>query len=528
MSHDARLQFGRRDVSPANGNSALYFVDRHILGFRGDKVAFVEGNRTLTYGRLAFQSGQLSHLYERHGLQPEDRAALIVLDTLEFPIIFWGSLKAGVIPIPLNTLLPSDQYEFILNDSRAKALFVSRDLLGAAKQAIDRSPYLKAIFVIGEGDHDYSPFSSALAACESRPAVNVAEDSCAFWLYSSGSTGKPKGVRHVHSSLKATADTYGAQILGIDSRDIIHSSAKLFFAYGLGNAMTFPMSVGATTALSPVRPTPESVLQVMAATRPTIYCGVPTLYAALLAAIEDASVPGLDRLRRCISAGESLPEELGQRWHGRTGVEILDGVGSTEMLHIYLSNTPGKPIYGTSGQPVPGYELRLVDEDGRDVGIGEIGELLVKGPSAADGYWNQREKTRSTFEGNWTRTGDKFELRADGRFIYRGRNDDMFKVSGIWVSPFEIESAISSHPDVLEVAVVSHLDDNGLEKPKAFVVLKNHVDAEQFALVIKEYVKEKVGKWKYPRWIQIVDDLPKTATGKLQRFKLRQGMGNVR
>jgi 4-hydroxybenzoate-CoA ligase len=510
-------------LNETNGNAALYFVDRHASGAVADQVVFIEGDNAVTYRDLAEQSGRLAGFYAAHGLQPEDRAAMIVLDGIEFPIIFWGSLKAGIVPVPLNTLLTAEAYEIILNDSRAKALFVSKELLGVVEPVIARCPSLRAVFVVGDADDRHLSFATEIAKHPSAPAVEASGDQCAFWLYSSGSTGRPKGVRHVHSSLKATADTYGAEVLGISADDMIFSAAKLFFAYGLGNGMTFPQSVGATTILCRARPTPNKVLEMIAASRPTIFGGVPTLYAGLLAAMGGRLPAGFDRLRRCISAGEALPAEIGQRWTDLTGVEILDGVGSTEMLHIFLSNRPGEVAYGTSGIAVPGYDLRLVDENGGKIVEGEIGELLVKGPSAADGYWNQRDKSRSTFEGHWTRTGDKYERRADGRFVYCGRTDDMFKVSGLWVSPFEVEQAIVSYPAVLEAAVVSATDEHGLEKPKAFVVLKSKVDREAFAAALKDHVKDKVGKWKYPRWIEIVDELPKTATGKIQRFKLRQG-----
>ena len=343
----------------------------------------------------------------------------------------------------------------------------------------------------------------------------------AFWLYSSGSTGQPKGVRHVHGALRATADTYGAQVLGIREDDVVYSAAKIFFAYGLGNAMTFPMSVGATTVLFNGRPTPQAVCDILAAERPTIFCGVPTLYAATCAHLESGAVPE-HALRSCISAGEALPEETGRAWERHFGVQILDGVGSTEMLHIFLSNQPGDVIYGTSGTAVPGYELRLVDEAGQPVGPGGIGELLVRGESAAEGYWNQRAKSRTTFEGEWTRTGDKYEMREDGRLVYCGRTDDMFKVSGIWVSPFEVEQALMGHPRVLEAAVVPDRDEEELEKPHAYVVLKSGAGDAGLAAELKELVKTRCGKWKYPRWIDFVEDLPKTATGKIQRFRLRE------
>ena len=511
-------------MSASNANAAAYFVDRHRDGPVGRKNAFVEaGNgRTLSYSELADQSDRMAALYDRHGLQREDRAVMLALDTIEFPIIFWGSLKAGIVPVPVNTLLSTEIYASILNDSRAKALFVSAPLLDVVRPILADNPHLKAVFVIGaDQSAPYFAFDSELEQSAPRPAIESISDESAFWLYSSGSTGQPKGVRHVHGSLKATADTYGAQVLGIEQDDVVFSAAKLFFAYGLGNAMTFPMSVGATTVLMAGRPTPASVFDVMAETRPTLFCGVPTLYAAMLAAMKDEKPDGLDRLRQCISAGEALPEEVGSRWQSLVGTDILDGVGSTEMLHIFLSNAPGDIVYGTSGVAVPGYDLRLVDEHDQPVDVGGIGELLVDGPSAASDYWNQRDKSRSTFEGRWTRTGDKYERRADGRLVYCGRTDDMFKVSGIWVAPFEVEQALISHSSVLEAAVVAARDSDGLEKPKAFVVLTEGASADGIGDTLKDHVKDRIGKWKYPRWIETVPDLPKTATGKIQRFKLR-------
>lgn len=536
-------------MTKTNGNAALYFVDRHRSGAANAKPAFVEAGangRTLTYGDLGSQSDRMAALYKRHGLRPEDRAVMLVLDQIEFPMIFWGSLKAGVIPIPLNTLLSADVYNAILMDCRARALFVSAELLPTVKPVLAGNPYLKAVFVIerdaangsslfsrllgghaktSRNDGQTLSFAAELAASEVSPALAVGPDECAFWLYSSGSTGTPKGVRHVHSSLKYTANTYGRQVLDIQPDDVVFSVAKLFFAYGLGNAMTFPMSVGATSFLLSGRPTPQSVAAVMEQARPTVFCSVPTNYAAMAAEFEGKPAPGAERLRRCISAGEALPAEIGARWKRLFGADILDGVGSTELLHIFLSNRPGDVVPGTSGVAVPGYELRLVDESGVSVKPGEIGELLVNGPSAADGYWNQRDKSRSTFEGCWTRTGDKYQLREDGRLVYCGRTDDMFKVSGIWVAPFEIEQALISHASVLEAAVVAHPDEDGLEKPKAYVVLKPGADQAGIGETLKEHVKDKIGKWKYPRWIEVIEELPKTATGKIQRYKLRELQG---
>lgn len=508
----------------ANRNAACYFVDRHAKGKCAEKNAFIETDgkqRSITYKELSQESGKLAEFFEKHGIQREERAALLILDQIEFPIIFFGSMKAGVVPIAINTLLATDIYNTILHDSRASILFVSQALLPVVEPVLADNPYLKKVFVIGEDQGKYLNFNDELASCKSRDAIAVSNDETAFWLYSSGSTGQPKGVRHVHGSMQYTADTYGEKVLGIEEGDLVYSAAKFFFAYGLGNSISFPMSVGATTLILSGRPTPDGVVNILNEHKPNIFCGVPTLYVAMNAYLESSGTKVEANLRRCLSAGEALPKEVGNEWEAHAGCEILDGVGSTEMLHIFLSNAPGDVVYGTSGVAVPGYELRLVNEKGKEVGVGEVGELLVNGDSAAADYWNQRDKSRATFEGVWTRTGDKYERRQDGRLIYCGRTDDMFKVSGIWVSPFEVEQSLSSHSDVLEAAVVPARDNEDLEKPKAFVVLKDGVDAGGIAETLKEHVKSDIGKWKYPRWVEVVDELPKTATGKIQRFKLR-------
>jgi 4-hydroxybenzoate-CoA ligase len=508
---------------PREYNAAVDLLDRNLEAGRGDKIAFIDPERSLSYGELREQCARFGRLLSDHGLGAETRVAMLVLDSVDFPVIFLGAIRAGVVPVALNTLLTVDQYRYILADCRARALFISAPLLSAVEPILGELPFLEQVFVLGAHGSGHHDFAAELA---SRPADGAAAQTCAdetaFWLYSSGSTGMPKGVPHVHTSAMETARLYGQGIIGFNQDDVVFSAAKLFFAYGLGNALSFPMSVGATAVLWPQRPTPAVMLEQLKKHQVTVFCGVPTLYAAMLADPDCTPENGSARLRCCISAGEALPEKLGKSWKARFGVDILDGVGSTEMLHIFLSNRPDDVRYGRSGKAVPGYELRLVDEAGTDVADGEVGELLVRAPTAADGYWHQRAKSRETFIGEWAHTGDKYIRDAEGYYAYCGRTDDMFKVSGIWVSPFEVESALMSHDTVLEAAVVSAEDEEGLLKPKAFVVLKEGPAEEALFEILKEHVKTKVGPWKYPRWIEFVDELPKTATGKIQRFKLRQ------
>ena len=418
--------------------------------------------------------------------------------------------------MPLNTLLSTAIYDEILRDSRASCLFVSAELYPQVAPILADNPFLRHVVVIGgEPPAGATGFTAFLEGATSQAALAVSADDIAFWLYSSGSTGRPKGVRHVHSSLRFTSDTYGAQVLGVRADDVVYSVAKIFFAYGLGNAMSFPMAVGATTLFGG-RPTPEVVTDILATEKPTIFCGVPTLYAATLHHWESVGAPDTKALRQCISAGEALPAEVGRRWREITGVDILDGVGSTEMLHIFLSNRPGDVDYGTSGTAVPGYRLRLVDENGAETAPGTVGELLVSGASAADG-WNQRDKSRATFEGSGPAPVTNMNAAPTALHLLRAHRRHV-PVSGIWVSPFEVEQALMAHPAVLEAAVVAKRDDDGLEKPQAFIIPKGAM-APGATEEIKDFV-ERIGMWKYPRWIETVDDLPKTAT-EIQRFKLR-------
>jgi len=511
-------------------NAATEFVDNNV-GL-GSKIAFVDPQRSLTYAQLQAQTSRLARALRRMGVRPEERMALLLYDTVEFPMAFWSAIRAGIVVIPLNTLLNAGQYAYILADSRAGAIVVAAELLATLRPILDLLPCLRLIVVVGAKAQDLQEFTSdrvhrmedLLAAESSAPfTADTVADEVALWLYTSGSTGHPKGVKHVHSSLMATAKLFGQGVLGIGPDDVVYSAAKLYFAYGLGNAMSFPMSVGATSILLPQRATPEIVLDVMRRHHPTIFYAVPTLYAALLAHKELGPCVGSKRLRMCVSAGEALPAALGERWQDVVGVDILDGLGSTEMLQTFLSNRPGDVRYGSTGRAVAGYELKIVDEDGRELDDGEIGELIVRGPSAGDGYWHQRAKSLRTFVGEWTYTGDKFFRDRDGYYYCCGRTDDMFKVSGMWVSPFDVEAALLSHEAVLEAAVVGHEDADGLTKPKAFLVLKDGYVADEALLeAIKRHVKERAGPWKYPRWFDIRQELPKTPTGKTQRFKLRQ------
>src|SRR5438132_7594259 len=509
--------------SPTGYNAGADLIGRNLIAGRGAKTAFIDDRGHYSYAELAERVNRFANLVHRLGVHPEQRILLCLHDTIDFPTAFLGAIKARAVPVAVNTQLAAAELAFMAADSRARAVVVSAPLLPVMSAALATLPGPQPALIVSGGDTQEHSLAQLLAemSTTSETAPTHPDEPC-FWLYSSGSTGRPKGTVHIHSSLMQTAELYAVPVLGIDESDIVFSAAKLFFAYGLGNALTFPLAVGATSVLMAERPTPAAVSRVMRERRPTIFYGVPTLYNAMLASND--LPPGEElALRRCVSAGEPLPQDIGRRWSARIGVDILDGIGSTEMLHIFLSNWPDGVRYGTTGRPIPGYELKIVDEEERPVRRGEIGDLLVSGPTSAAYYWNNRERCRATFIGRWTRTGDKYFEDEYGYYVYCGRSDDMMKVSGMYVSPAEVEAALITHENVLEAAVVGAPDENGLTKPKAFVVAKPGVCAdEELVQVLEAHVKGLLVPFKCPRWYAFLDELPKTATGKIQRFKLRQ------
>jgi benzoate-CoA ligase len=523
-----REPFSGADLAPIDPpattyNAAADLVGRNLAAGLADKCAYIDDFGSYSYRELDRAVRRAAAMLRDLGLQPEQRVLLCMLDTFDLPVVFLGAIRAGIVPVLANTLLTADDYAWMLADSRARLAIVSAPLAAQFVDVRALAPALERIVVVGGSDDELRKLLEN-AASGDDVAPTSSDEPC-FWLYSSGSTGRPKGTVHVHASLVATADLYARPVLGITSDDVVFSAAKLFFAYGLGNALSFPLCVGATTILMAERPTPEAVFDRLERHRATIFYGVPTLYASLLAS---PALPDPDRLalRCCTSAGEALPADLGRRWRNHFGLDILDGIGSTEMLHIFLSNRIDDVRYGTTGRPIPGYALRIVDEDGTVVTAGELGELQVAGPTAASLYWNNRAKTRATFLGGWTRTGDKYRQDADGYYVYCGRGDDMLKVGGIYVSPTEVESVLVTHEAVLEAAVVGRADPAGLIKPQAFVVLKPGQHAsDELADALRQYIKTQLAPYKYPRWIEFIGALPKTATGKIQRFKLRASRG---
>lgn len=516
---------------PHHFNVADHFLQINLQGERADRPYLRCGDETLTYRELERRTNRVGLALQRLGVEPENRVMLLMLDTPAFPPCFWGAVRIGAVAVPINTLLKSADYRYFLEDSRAKVLIVDEALWPLVEPFAEALPHLRHVVIANGRAAGRAALDELMAAeetaLESEP---MSPDDMAFWLYTSGSTGVPKAAVHLHRDMVHAAERYALGILELRDDDLTFSAAKYFFAYGLGNSLYFPMVAGGSAVVFTGRPTPEAMFETLARYRPTVFYGVPTLFNAMLNTYDGwlagddppETLPNLNHLRFSISAGEALPADTYERWRRHFGSEILDGIGSTEMLHIFLSNRPGNTRPGSSGTPVPGYEAKLVDEDGEEIGEGEVGALLVKGESAAAFYWNKQEKTRSTMLGEWLVTGDQYLRDGDGFYWHQGRNDDMMKVSGSWVSPIEVENALLTHDAVAECAVVGQADEAGLTKAKAFVVLKpGREGGEPLAEKLKAHLRGKVAGFKIPRWIEFADGLPKTATGKIRRFTLR-------
>lgn len=486
-----------------------------------DKTAIIDHRGTCSYGELGDRVARMADLFARLGVQRDQRVLLCLTDTRDFPTVFLGAIRAGIVPVPLNTLLTADDYGWILHNSGAVAVFVSGELADKWQSISSGEPFVH--FVSSDGG-PFPDLESLLADAEpARDPANTHRDDVAFWLYTSGSTGRPKGAMHLHGSMRLTANLYGSATLGLREDDVVLSVAKLFFAYGLGNSLTFPYAAGATVVLFNGRATPDAISTKVEQHRVSVLGGVPTFFAGWLAHPSCPTRETAPRLRVATSAGEALPGHIGKAFADRFGADVLDGLGSTEMLHIFVSQRPGEVRYGCTGRVIDGYRVRLVDDMGAEVPPGEIGSLQISGPTSACGYWRNREKSTATFCGEWTVSGDKYVIDEEGWLTYSGRADDMLKVGGIYVSPIEVEEALSNHNRVLEAAVVGAEDADGLVKPHAYVVLHNDVQPDPaLEQVLKDHCKSQLAPFKYPRWITFVAELPKTATGKIQRFRLRE------
>jgi len=501
-------------------NVAVAFIDRHVDEGRADKVAIRSADGDVAYGELAANVNRAGNALRGLGLNAGDRVVMAIKDCPEFFYIFWGAIKAGFVPVPVNTLLRANDYRFILENSGYAVAIYSLEFAAEVEQALGLADSGPAHSLATEGGDSAFFALMGTAADTLEPAPATADDDC-FWLYTSGSTGTPKGGVHAHRDMVVSSQYYGVETLGATEDDIHFSAAKLFFAYGLGNAMTFPLWTGGQAVLFGGRPTPDTMFETIETYRPTIFYGVPTLYASQLHALEDKAAD-LSSLRVCVSAGEPLPANIFERWRDKTGLTILDGIGTTEVLHIFIGNSLDNHKAGSSGRLVPGYEARIVDDDDNPVAIGEVGNLMIRGGSIISRYWDDPERTAQALVDGWMRTGDSYYQDEDGYFVCCGRSDDMLKVGGIWVSPVEIEAQLVAHDKVLEAAIVGRPDDDEMIKPEAFVILKDAGDAsDALAGELRDHCKAGLAPYKYPRWFNFVEELPKTATGKIQRFKLR-------
>lgn len=512
-------------------NAASAFLDGALMRGWGARTAIRSGEQTLTYAQLAEGANRAGNALRTLGVDMEQRVVVLLYDSPQFAYTFFGAIKIGAVPVPINTQLRPQDYLYMLNDSRAHVLVVEADLWAQIASLRQQFTFLRHVVIVRRDGTDTGANLSGAAIdferliAGARPELApspTTRDDAAFWLYSSGSTGFPKGCVHLQHDMHVCAELYAKPILNLRPDDVTFSAAKLYFAYGLGNGLYFPLSVGASAVHYPGRISAEVAFRVIQEQRPTIFFGSPTLYAAMLAIPDAANRFDTSSLRLCVSAGESLPAELFMRWRDRFGTEILDGIGSTEILHIFISNRADEVKPGSSGYVVPGYEALIVDEHGQPVPQGEIGNLLISGDSTCTQYWNKHERTKATILGSWIQTGDKYYQDEQGAYWYCGRSDDMLKVSGQWVSPVEVEAALITHPSVLEAAVVGRADADDLIKPQAYVVLQAGVTpSDELAEELKQHVKAALVPHKYPRWIEFVEELPKTATGKVQRYLLR-------
>jgi len=501
------------DRLPLHFNAAEWFIGRHAIEGRASKTAIIDGEGSMTYGQLDVAVRRFASVVRYAGARRDERIAFVAPDSRWLSIGFWGSIAAGAVAVPVNTLLKAADFRYVLDDCGARITVVDPQIVDPSElTSIDTE-----VWTIEEMRKRVEAASPRSGYAETH------RDGMAFFLYSSGTTGEPKGVVHLQHDMWVCCETYGKSVLEIRADDRCFSIAKLFFAYGLGNAQYFPFHVGASAVLFAGRPTPAAIFQVVREHRPTLFFGVPTAYANMLAAIDDGESADFQSVRTCVSAGEALPAAILERWRARTGVDILDGIGSTEICHIFLTNRRGDIRPGSSGKPVDGYELKIVDESGHPVRAGELGDLIVRADSTMALYWNKHETTKSALTGEWIRTGDKYSCDADGFYVHGGRTDDMIKAGGIWVSPVEVEAALIGHPSVLECAVIAVADEDGLDKPHAYVVLRSGVVADEvISRELREFVKGLLAPYKCPRTIRFIDELPKTATGKVKRFELRK------
>lgn len=505
---------------PAAYNAATTFVDDNIVQGRGGKVAIYYQDQKITYREVFENVNRIGNALKDLGIEIEHRVLVILPDSPEFAYSFFGAIKIGAVAVPTNPWMFAKDYEYLINDSRARAIIVHESVLPEIEKIWDRTPFLKRIIVVGAPRGKALSYETLVSkASDKLEAEKTTKDDVCFWCYTSGSTGTPKGAVHLQHDMITITDLFVKPVLGMSANDLCFSASKMFFSYGLGNSLYFPLRFGASTVLWPEKPDPEGILQIIEKYRPTFFFSVPTLFARFLRIEKQYD---LSSLRICLSSGEPLPPALFHQWKERTGLELLDVVGSTEATHDFLANRPGRAKAGSSGEVTPAFEAKIVDDDGREVAIGEVGNLMVKGDANAPYYWNKHEQTKRTMQGEWLKTGDTYYRDADGYYWYCGRSDDMMKVGGLWVSPIEIENTLMEHPAVLESGVIGDTDADGLLKPKAFVLLKSEFKpGAELGVELQNHVKSKLAPYKYPRWVEFVDDLPKTVTGKIQRFRLR-------